>query len=137
MVKQYPKDSAEKLNDYFSVSEFKCPCSSCDSVHIDSELVDKLTAMRVGLGGPLRVNSGYRCQNYQDELRLRGYETSVGISQHQLGRAADIMDSKEILTGVQLERDAREAGFMAVGVGGTWCHVDLRSDKIRRWEYKR
>ena len=77
---------------------------------------------------------GYRCARYQEILRRKGFETSTGISQHELGRAADI--TCHGLNGNDLEVYAREAGFKAVGVGARFIHVDLRDDVERRWEYK-
>ncbi len=131
----YPKDSNAKLSDHFSLSEFRCPCSQCTSIILESDLVTKLEAIRIKLAKPLRINSGYRCRNYQTELRLKGYETSIGPSQHELGRAADIMS--EPVVGVDLEKVARACGIRAVGVGSNWVHIDLRNDKDRRWEYVR
>jgi uncharacterized protein YcbK (DUF882 family) len=136
-VKSYPKMSQENLSDHFKVPEFSCPCTSCTETIIDSYLIVKLEALRLLLQVPIRINSGYRCANYQAELRLRGYETAIGLSQHQLGRAADIMASEGDISGGVLETLSRQAGFRAVGVGNVWVHVDLRDDKDRRWTYTR
>jgi uncharacterized protein YcbK (DUF882 family) len=133
---QYPKHSKEMVSEHFSVSELRCPCDECSITLVDPELVRRLERMRGLLGGPLRINSGYRCENYQHQLRLRGYETAIGVSQHTLGKAADVMCAREILSGGQLERLAREAGFTSVGVGHSFVHCDLRPG-VRRWEYKR
>jgi uncharacterized protein YcbK (DUF882 family) len=136
-VKTYPKKAGVKLSDHFTSSEFDCPCDSCTETLIDERLIELLEPTRRALGAPLRINSGYRCSQYQEALRLRGYETACGISQHELGRAVDIMLSGDgEATGAEIERAARAAGFKAVGVGHNWCHVDLRDDKERRWEYK-
>lgn len=132
-VLQYKKKEGRKLSDHFISDEFDCACGQCLFTLIDLALVERLEQVRTLLSAPIRINSGYRCQNYQAELRARGYETAVGISQHQLGKAADIMS--EPITGLEIEKAARKAGFKAVGVGGTWVHVDMRDDKERRWEY--
>lgn len=137
MTKEYPKSSNEQISDNFNITEFKCPCSRCTIILVDPELVEKLEGVRGKIGGPLKINSGYRCGDYQAELRARGYETSIGPSQHELGRAADIMSDTEGYSGLFLEKIARGSGFMAVGVADFWAHVDLRADKVRRWEYKR
>lgn len=132
-VLQYQKKEGRKLSEHFTSSEFDCPCDKCVLTLIDLSLIERLESLRTLLSAPIRINSGYRCANYQTELKARGYETAVGVSQHQLGKASDIMS--EPLTGVALEKAARQVGFRAVGVGGTWIHVDLRDDKDRRWEY--
>lgn len=121
------------LSKYFKKDEFKCPCGSCKDFEIDLELLEKLDKMRELVGGPLKVTSGYRCAAYQEQLRLRGYETAAGVSQHELGRAADVTNG--VTPGYELEALARQAGFRAVGVGKLFVHLDLRDDKDRRWTY--
>jgi uncharacterized protein YcbK (DUF882 family) len=120
----------------FYSTEFDCRCNheSCNVTRIADELIGGLQELRDLLGVPIRIINGYRCAEKQRELRDRGFETAIGISQHELGRAVDLMTlcSKP---GSELERIAREIGFKAVGVGHNWIHVDLRSDKVRRWEY--
>jgi uncharacterized protein YcbK (DUF882 family) len=135
-VLTYKKGENAVLSPHFKSGEFVCPCSNCKETKVDSDLITKLQELREKVGSPLRVNSGYRCQAYQDELRARGYETSSGISQHTLGRAADVMRADPGSNGVELEKLARLVGFKAVGVGHSWIHIDLRDDKERRWEYK-
>jgi uncharacterized protein YcbK (DUF882 family) len=126
------------LSDHFNSTEFDCPCDSIDcTTQIDSDLIPKLEALRESVQAPLRINSGYRCQRYQDELRARGYETSLGPSTHSEGRAADVMSEDSRLSGAALEPLARQVGFRSVGVGHSWIHVDLRDDKDRHWEYTR
>lgn len=133
---KFPKGSKEKLSEYFVGSEFDCPCTECSVTLCDSRLVEKLTEVRRAIGRAIKITSGYRCASYQNNLRLRGYETATGVSQHELGRAADFVAGNDAsVGGKELERLARAAGFKAVGVGNTFVHVDLRDDKERRWEY--
>lgn len=135
----FPKGSRDKLSPHFIAREFDCSCSSpqCTTTEIDQTLVDLLETMRSFIKAPLRISSGYRCKHKQAELRLAGYETSVGQSTHELGRAADVTGASTGLTGKTLEQAARKAGFRAVGVGNLFVHVDLRDDKDRRWTYGR
>lgn len=135
MVNTYRKGEHVTLGSHFSSSEFDCNCSSCTATIVDPELIEKLEALRKLLGAPLSINSGYRCAAKQAELRAAGYETAIGVSQHELARAADIMRADTPTSGVKLEQLARQAGFKAVGVGNYWVHVDLRDDKDRRWTY--
>lgn len=134
---KWPKGVNVQLTDHFSTNEFTCPCMSCFDQMIAIDLVNKLEAVRVGLGRPLKVTSGYRCHNHQLELAARGYETAIGISQHELGRASDIA-----LVGATSEQFKQmlklcEQQFMAIGEGLSFLHVDLRVDKPnRRWYYK-
>lgn len=121
------------LSLHFSVAEFNCPCKECILTVVDLDIIPKLEALRTLLGTKLTITSGYRCRAYQEALRLRGYETALGVSQHELGRAADV--SNGVSLGHELEDAAHKAGFKAVGVGSNWVHVDLRDDKDRRWSY--
>lgn len=131
----YPKGSEVQVGKYFKARDFDCPCDYCGDTYVDPELVAKLDAMRDLRGRPLFVHhgGGYRCDRYQQDLKARGYQTAVGLSTHQVGRAADVSD--ESSTGQTLEELARKAGFRAVGVGLKWIHVDCRDDKDRRWTY--
>lgn len=122
------------LGEWFHALEFQCNCGKCIAQKISKDLIDKLDVIREAFGSPLFITSGYRCSEYQKVLRDRGVETSTGVSQHELGRAADIVitDPKRM---VEL-RDLLSKHFMAIGEGRTFTHVDLRADKIRRWGYK-
>lgn len=111
-----------------------CPCGGGCAAVVDMSLLHKLEILREKTGA-ITITSGFRCQKYQDSLKAAGYETAAGVSQHTLGMAADLHVPG--LTGLELEKLARGVGFMAVGIGSTWVHVDERSDKIRRWEYLR
>lgn len=133
---RYKKGSNAQLSTHFNLREFDCKCTHCQETLIDPELINKLEVLRTNLGEkPIRINSGYRCHAYQNELRLRGYETASRTSEHELGRAADVAETSHGIPGGTLEKAARLAGFKAVGVGGYWIHVDLREDKERRWTY--
>lgn len=116
----------------FNTSEFACPCknAACDTQIISAILIANLQSLRNDVGIPIGVNSAYRCSLYQAELKLRGYETAVGISQHELGKAADLRCSDLLSLVSKAERY-----FKAIGIAKSFIHVDERSDKIRRWRY--
>ncbi len=114
---------------------------SCKETIIDGELALKLQVLHDALLYPIHITSGFRCKAHQDQMRnelkedgTHKYETAVGQSTHEQGRAADIRTNKH--TGIQLEEAARKAGFRSIGVASTWVHVDTRSDKTRSWNYK-
>lgn len=114
--------------------EFSCQCSypECRVQTIDVELVHKLEMIRQEIKQPLVITSAYRCHRHQVELGLAGAETAVGLSQHELGKAADIraMDMKRL-------EELAHTYFDAVGVSIRFLHVDMRADKKRRWTYSR
>lgn len=131
-----PKGSEVPVGVYFKSKEFDCPCShpECATTVVSFPLAAKLDNMRRLLGAPLVITKGggYRCKWYQEYLRQKGYETAKGVSQHELGNAADL-ESRE-RTGRQLADAARMAGFMAVGIAATWIHADTRPEH-HEWFY--
>ncbi len=129
----YQKKISKQISTHLNSVEFDCPCGSCSTTLICDDLVNNLDKIRVMTNKPIIIDSGYRCQHHQYELTKQGLQTSKGISTHTLGMAADI---KVVgMLGAQIEVIARLVGFKAVGVAPTWCHVDLRTDKIRHWTY--
>lgn len=132
-MNQFKKGSQTRISNHFRAFEFDCKCTDCGQTLIDDDLLRMLDRMRDALLSPIEITSGYRCQAYQNKLRSEGYDTAAGISQHELGKAADIETGKH--TGDQLEACARGVGFKAIGVGKGWVHVDTRDSRDRRWTY--
>lgn len=134
----WDKGDPDKLSEHFSCKEFECPCvlPTCGTQSIEVSLIDKLTRVRKLMGRPLKITSGYRCHAHQLALAAKGYETAPGLSQHELGRAADI-----VLPGATLYQFAAllhhcEQEFSSIGEALSFLHVDLRVDKPgRRWYY--
>lgn len=139
-VKKYPKGSLKRIQPDFEACDFDCPCKNpeCVVTLVDEVLAIGLQMMRAQLHCPLFISSGYRCQLYQAELRKQGYETAVGISQHELGCAADVFT--RIHSGEALSELAYKVGFKRCGVGGTFIHVDTKhimdgTKGITEWSY--
>jgi len=134
-ILNYTKGSNIRLSTHFNLSEFDCPCDDCGTTLVDKVLVSHLEALRTLLGSKIRVTSGYRCQGYQDQLKLRGYETAKGISSHTLGRAADITNG--VTPGRELADIAKKVGFTNIGIGKDWLHIDTRPGGPRLWTYSK
>lgn len=106
---------------YFSQKEMSCRCG-CGGVPKDSFMRD-LETLRINFGKPLRINSGFRCSEYNRKVADSGAN-----GPHTLGLAADIgihgADALNLLTLV------KGHGFTGVGVsqkGGTFSrfiHLD-------------
>lgn len=126
------RGEVKQLSKHFTSSEFSCPCShrTCTLQKISAVLVENLETIRQSLGVPMKITSGYRCPAYQAELKARGYETATGVSQHELGNAADVRCPEKHTELVSL----CEGLFDAVGVARSFVHVDTRAGK-RRWTY--
>lgn len=142
-VRRYPKGSTQYVQPNFQVDEFSCKCGTfqCQTTLIDDDLALGLQLMHNALLLPIHITEGYRCAVRQQQLRdaknsdgTPMYETAKGRSPHEDGLAADIKAGK--LSGHELEAAARKAGFLAVGRGLRWVHVDTRQGKTRSWTYK-
>ena len=132
LIKIDPKKPTQ-ISQNFKSGEFTCNCGQCKESFIDSDLLARLESVRFQYGHGLIITSGYRCSMYQGQLRKRGYETAVGTSQHELGMAVDIRPAAQGDFAALLP--ILERNFQAIGVGKTFYHVDMRSDKQRRWTY--
>lgn len=112
---------------FFHTGEFDCPMAI--NQKISKDLVDKLILIRSEHGSPITITSAFRSKLYQDDLTKRGYKTAKK-SQHLLGNAVDITarDMKKLLR-------VAEPYFEAIGIAQSFLHLDLRTDKIRRWTY--
>lgn len=128
------KGENKPLSAHFSTKEFSCQCSNQDCLNqmVEQQLIDKLEQIRIELGQPIKINSGFRCAKHQQELRKGGAETAVGKSTHELGQAADISCPIPI---DDLVKCAAKY-FLAIGTASHWIHIDLRGPTIRRWTYK-
>lgn len=126
----WPTHFKDSITPHFGTYEFHSNDPACKTQRIRGELLERLERVRTAIGATIMVRSGFRTAEDQERLKRLGYETSKGISQHELGAAADICaDDMETLL-----REC-EKEFMAIGVAKSFIHVDLRDDKIRRWDY--
>jgi zinc D-Ala-D-Ala carboxypeptidase len=98
-----------------------------------SELIDKLTLVRIEFGKPIIITDGFRCSSFQELLRAKGLKTAAGKSTHELGHAADIksQDPSDLQNLLLIVKKY----FKAVGIAKTFLHVDIRTDKERTWSY--
>jgi len=124
-----------QLTPHFTLEELLCKCGKCTPpapvVANLKRLAPVLEKIRIALGKPVIVNSGYRCPHRNAEAG------GVADSQHVKGTAADLT-----IAGVSPGRIAEEAGKIAQ-VGGIgvypyqgFCHVDIRprvGGQITRW----
>ena len=107
---------------YFRREEFLCRCGKCE---MPAEVEESLMALvenvlepaREKLGGPIIVNSGYRCERHNRDVG------GVANSQHLRGEAADIRcaDNK------RLAKIIVEAGrFDQLIIYPTFIHVSFK-----------
>lgn len=130
------KGDIEQITPYFSTREFTCHCKNvdCDIQKLSIDLLEKLVHVRQILELPIQINSGYRCHEYQLELVNSGKETAKGLSQHELGNAADVACNNMHALLTELSKE-----FNAIGTAISFIHVDTRpthADGTKRlWSY--
>lgn len=108
----------------------RCGCKPPTGVAINlARLASALEAIRVLVGGPIHVTSGYRCPEHN--RRVGGAD----MSQHTQGLAADIVVKG--MTPRKVASLAARVPVLAAGGIGTyrgWVHVDVRPNGPARWQ---
>lgn len=114
---------------YFTPEEFKC--SHCGKEEMDIHFIRLLDNLRRKLGFPLKISSGYRCPEYNDQISSSGRD-----GPHTTGKAADILinygdarlfleEALDIFEGVGInQKGSPDSRFI---------HVDLCG--LRIWSY--
>jgi uncharacterized protein YcbK (DUF882 family) len=125
--------------EYFTYAEFDQPgLPGSGERYMSDEFIEMLDETREIYGKSIKINSGYRSKEYQQELAKR-YNTGVAKnSPHTEGIAADIhvANSKDrwlLINSLLL------AGFTRIGIASNFVHADIsksRSDLVI-WHYKR
>ena len=81
-----------------------------------------LEKLRFLVGGPIRINSGYRCEKHNTEIG------GVSKSYHLKGMAADIstplLSSQELFSLCEKIEE-----FQGLGLYRSWVHVDTRKKR--------
>lgn len=125
---------SKRLSEHFTVGELaRSGKRRFDVARIDPRLVSCLEALRVHVGVPVKITSGYRSWAYNVSLyEARGKKPTR--SEHCAGRAADV--SIEGLTGLQIAQAVIESYGCEVGLGlaPTFAHVDVRG-VFTTWQY--
>ena len=108
------------LSEHFNTSEFACSCGcgfGASLGDVSQDLLELLEDIREEVGGPLRINSGCRCANFNDEIG------GASFSRHTTGEAADIS-----VQGGWHRHKVQKAAHMfdaeGVGTARSFVHVD-------------
>lgn len=118
---------------HFSQAEFDCTDGTKVPDFLKGnvqKVMEQLEVLRVEVGKPITVNSGYRSKKYNDSLR-----GSAPSSQHLLGKAADIVISG--MTPTQVAKTIERliaAGKMkqgGIGIYPSFTHYDIRGTRAR------
>lgn len=129
-----PQVRRVKLSANFTVGELVSSGGrAADVARMSPQLVRCLQALRDRLGKPVRVSSGYRSWARNVALyRARGGNPT--FSRHCSGQAADI--SVAGMSGLDVAKAVLDScgPDIAVGIGSTYAHVDVRGTWTR-WSY--
>jgi uncharacterized protein YcbK (DUF882 family) len=113
-----------RLSTHFLEAEFAC--NHCGKLHdngVPRELVTALEFIRAHFGGPVNINSGYRCWHWNKQVG------GALNSKHLLGTAADFwipdVDPRNVFHWLD--------PFWPGGLGSyaTFTHIDTRFNKVR------
>lgn len=132
---QIAKGDPEGLLDWqrrwpnFSPSELACRC--CGNLRVHHKAMDTLQALRTTWRRPIRLNSAFRCANWNK--RVSGAIESL----HLTGRAFDISlvtagEAQEGAHTASLIFHATKAGFNGFGLYPHFLHVDI--GRHRTWQ---
>jgi uncharacterized protein YcbK (DUF882 family) len=122
----------QAYSQHFTAAELncRCGCKPPTGVAINlAKLAQALEALRVLVGGPIHITSGYRCPEHNK--RVGGAD----LSQHTQGLAADIVVKG--MTPRKVASLAARVPVLAAGGIGTyrgWVHIDVRPNGPARWQ---
>jgi uncharacterized protein YcbK (DUF882 family) len=117
----FAKKSNIQLTPNFNSDEFDCHCGKNHQNMISKELIYCLQTLRDIIQKPIKINSAYRCQEYNDSIN-----GSSKKSNHIKGIAVDISVSG--ISHEDLRIYAAMAGFGGVGKYKNFTHLDIRGD---------
>ena len=127
-----------KLTSNFNKSEFDCKSGADMPQEVFNniqKLANQLQIIRNKVGVPIKINSGYRSPDYNDNV-VKGAKNS----QHKLGKAADIViegytpdDVADLIEELIASGDILQGGL---GRYNTFTHYDIRKGKAR-WNFKK
>lgn len=104
------------------------PCHS-DPNGTTIEAMSALQRLRDAFGGPLRINSAYRCPRHNAMVG------GAPLSKHKAGTAFDVsIRGMDVRDRNRLLQCAKSVGFKGFGFYGSFLHVDLGPS--RSWTTK-
>lgn len=112
---------------YFKYYEFDSPDVDGSGQMMDAEFLQMLDAARELYGKPMKITSGFRTENYNEELKKKGYAASPNSS-HLKGLAADIACATSAERWDMID-SLMKAGFNRIGIAKTFIHVDIDESK--------
>lgn len=113
------------VSPHFKRQEFLCHCGECNFEAVDVELLIVLEEIRNEFKRRLFINSGCRCQAWNDHIR------GCPNSYHLYGMAADIRVEYTPPRIVQDYIDEKYPEKYGLGFYNDFTHIDMRRKKAR------
>ena len=107
-------------------SEEELACRHCGEHGVQPDALLRLNMLRLLVGHPLPLNSGYRCKEHPIEKKKK----SPG--HHEKGWAFDLAVYGEVRAKVLMYAGA--LGFTSFGIEGDFLHIDCRPEPMS-WMY--
>ena len=105
----------EKITKNFTTDEMKCPC--CGQCEMDETFMVNLQRMRERCGFGFRVNSAYRCAEYNAKV------SSNTRGQHATGQAVDVSIKDRYRRRNILKEAIMSGYFKDIAISKTFIHL--------------
>ena len=118
------------LSENFSSWEFACKGKGCcgGSSPVAPRLIEALEKLRLRLGEPIAINSGFRCLTHNRRIG------SKDTSEHPKATAGDIKTRKHTPAEVAEVADTiPEFSNGGIGIYKDFTHLDVRTGDPARW----
>ncbi len=117
----------------FSSTEFTCRC--CGKGTVNMKLVKILQGIRDKVG-PMIVDSGYRCEEHNEDVGGKLLSAHLGKNGSLIAEAVDI-DCQSSGYRHKIMKAASEAGIERIGVTGEFIHLDISNTlpRTKFWLY--
>ena len=110
-----------KITKNFSEREMRCPC--CNACNMDDEFMNNLQEIRTICGFGFRVNSAYRCEEYNNKV------SNNSRGQHATGYAVDISMKDRYKRYALLKEAIASEYFKDIAIAKTFIHIGRGKSK--------
>ena len=129
------------ITDHFKYTEPGLACHCCQRVRLITEFfecMELLEQMRVTLGFPIDIVSGYRCPPWNEhehgEPDSMHMKFAADIKPLHIPTESDAIWEAKLHSMWTLAHDLR---FGGLGQYDTWIHVDTRAGFLARWDERK
>ena len=126
------------VTEHFKYTEPGLACKCCQRVRLITEFfacMDLLEQMRVTLGFPMDIISGYRCPEWNKKVKGSAdsmhMKFAVDIKPLHISKEPSEIWEAKLHSMWTLAHTIR---FGGLGIYDTWIHVDTRSGLLARWD---